>query len=379
MLGSAHLYLFATLALGEGEAVFTYPPGVEFAAPHAVGHVAVVEENLVGPPRIVRNTVTRSGSWLRVERGPGSYVHADYSSGITIAYSRDSSGTLRSLSINRVRSSETYYRYHRVRTDQRDEALGETCEVWKITRVGDRARTGVDWLSCETTDGIQLWRRSVSQRSGSTITSSRTIQFRRQRVPATQVQPPRDLLDRSYWLDLLSLGRSADPGQPNYEVRLKSIAESGAPWRILRRRGEWISSETGGGDDEVSLSTHNPTFAAHYFSESKGRPVRLSLSILPSNAMGSGVHSFVPLEPIRTEHLLGEDCTWSTWKDLSVSGDHRQCVTSDGIALRIYDHHRVLAADLQATLLKRHAPRLDDMMPPRGAFEWERWGVRLDD
>ena len=130
------------------------------APPIAVDHVAIVEvERLYQPHAGGRKTVSRSGSWIweqNIQSGVSGNLHLDLSSGVSVSYSRDLDGSYRSLSISRYPSTDTYHMFRRVRTDERDAVLGETCEIWSTTRSGEREGEGVNWLTCETVDGITL-------------------------------------------------------------------------------------------------------------------------------------------------------------------------------------------------------------------------------
>lgn len=382
-------FLFAlmtpqTPSAGAGE---HRPPEAHSAAPHAVDHVAVVEAvRGSGPPGVDRHSVKRSGSWLREDRDtPGGTLvtFSDFESATSISQHVDGDGTVRSLMVERHPSSDTYNLWRRSRTGARERALGESCDVWRTTPAGEAPGEGVAWLTCVTRDGIELWSRTVSERTGTILSSSRILSFQRRRLSAREVQPPRDLLGWRRWGQA---GDSSGPGPvgaaDNYTVRFEGQAAAlGKAWRIERRRGAWSSVEMGNKDGALLASLDGAGMVGSYHAETGGRPVRLSLALKGRNPR-SVRPTYAPIEPRQAERVAGEECLWSEHGGengiVIVSGTHRTCVSADGIPLRIYSRHRALIADFKATSIDRSPPRSSRFSLPDRASDWSAWGIRLD-
>lgn len=351
-----------------------------FAPPRATDHEAFIVFNEGGGPnRERRQLVIRSGSWLREASGT-SIVHADFERAISIAYARDAAGNYSSLSISREPTTDASHLYRRARTGARERALDEDCEVWNTARADTDADYGIDLLSCETSDGIQLWSRTVVRRTGTVVEKSRTLSFRRRAVRAEEVRPPRDLLRWRYWRALAGTPAPAAPA--GHEIRLASEGgRSVQAWRVIRRRGDWGYVATGDQDGTERTNLDTPTVGIQYEAEADGRPVRLSIFPQALRPIApAGAPAFEPIPPAQSERVLGEECVWSGPSSahgiVVTSGEHRECVTADGLPLRIFSAHRVVSANLVATLVSRRAPSAESMLPPAAAFDWARWGLR---
>lgn len=353
-----------------------------FAPPQAADHEAVIVSNEgAGPDRERRQVVIRSGSWLR--EGPigggGGAIYSDFEGAISIAFSRDEAGHYRSLAISRQPATDTFHLYRRARTGARERVLGEDCEVWNSARVGAGSDHEIDLLSCETADGIQLWSRTVVRRTGAVIEESRTLSFRRRAVRPDEVRPPRDLLRWSYWRALAGTPVPVEPA--GHEIGLVMEGDRGVQaWRVIRRRGDWGYVATGDQDGTRRSSLDTPIIGIQYETEADGRPVRLTIHPQPPRPIAP---AFEPIPPPQSERVLGEDCVWSQpWSAHGIvvtSGEQRECLTADGLPLRIFSAHHVVSADLVATSVSRRAPSTESMLPPDAAFDWARWGVRFGD
>ena len=113
--------------------------------------------------------------------------------------------------------------------------------------------------------------------------------------------------------------------------------------------------------------------------EVDGRPVTLQIDRSPPEQRVPR-RSYVPREPVESEHVLGEECSYANLYAgpggmVVTSGTHRNCVTPDGISLRIFSAHRVVGADLTATALSRQSPPLSAFAPPAPVLSWAAWGV----
>lgn len=362
------------------------PPGAHsyHAPPAAADHEAVVLSTTIGRPEERRQAILRSGSSLREQDGIGgdaSVVHSDFAAGVRIGYSRIA-GAYDRVSIRRHSRTDLYNLYQRRATRRRERVLGEECQIWSTTRIGGNSGVELDLQSCDTADGIQLWSRAVGSR-GTIIAESRTTSFRRRPVSPGEIRPPADLLRWAHWRDLPVRGATASwpTGRArNYELRLEGT-RGGERQRVLRSRGDWTYTDRILGDGGRYLRIDNRIIGINYQADADGRPVSLDISRLPQGQVeADDSQTHLPTEPAATERVLGETCFWSrqgTAQGVVVtSGEHRSCVTADGLPLKIYSHHRVLSADVTATHLTRRPPPLSALMPPAEAFDWRRWGVR---
>lgn len=354
------------------------PPAMHDAAPLAVDHVAIVEvDEGSGPQPIHRIEFARHGSWMRTKR-EGALVlsYSDLTSEVSLTYWKDATGTP-ALSIDRHPSSDTYNRFRRSSTGRTDRALGETCHVWNTTREGEPEGQGVNWLSCETRDGIRLWSRAESS-LGTVLSSSRTLRFERRALAPADVMPLRNLLRWSQWMKLAPPS-SEDHLQSDYDLALEG-ENGGTRKRTLRRRGAWFYTESMTAAGDRSIDINNGSVRLHARLEGDGRPVSLSVRGASVEERRLPAPHWTPIDPVATEQVLGETCTWSRNSSAGggivvTSGDHRTCVSSDGLPLRIYGHHRVLNANLTATSIRRMSPPLSRVMPPAALFDWRAWGI----
>jgi hypothetical protein len=374
--------IMALAVMAQSPAGIRLPPGTHFyhAPPIAVDHEAVVVSHMISGSDTSagqnerRYMILRSGSWLReggAVDGRTGFAYSDFAAGISIAYSRDVDG-YQGLIIRRHSDTDNYSLYQRRPTGTRERVLGEDCEVWLTTRVGSSGGSGqLDLLSCDTSDGIQLWSRAVGSR-GVIIAESRTISFRRRPVRPEEVRPPADLLRWDYWRSLPA--RESLPAWParrprNYELHLQGGADAyeGERERLLRSHGDWTYTDTVGHERDRRVRIDNRVILIDYQADADGRPVALVIQRL--QAGWTGWRAYVAVDPPASESVIGEACTWSH------QYDYRYCVTADGLPLRVREHHHGLIADLTATRVIRRQPPLSALMPPTEAFDWARWGV----
>ncbi|HEV2817541.1 MAG TPA: hypothetical protein VGW40_10035 [Allosphingosinicella sp.] len=258
------LALAALAATPDG---FRFPIGTLPAARSTVDHVAVV---IVDPghgpaAREQRREIARSGSWMREVAG-STVSHHDFATGTSVTRWRDDASGNRGFSISRHASDDSYHLYRRVRTEERDHALGEDCTVWRSERVSAQPNQEPRYLTCETADGIQLWSRTVSQ-CGSELGSSHTVSFARRPVSTAEVRPPRHLLRWRSWRDLARVaeGSTSASRQPrDYEVRLEG-PQGREQARIMRASRGWTYA-----DRAAVIGGHRRAFADDHLDRRRG-------------------------------------------------------------------------------------------------------------
>lgn len=341
------------------------------AASATVDHVAVV---IVDPghgpePRQQRREIARSGSWMREVIG-STVLHRDFATGTSVTHWRDEASGYQGFSIERQPSNDIDHYYRRIRTAERDHALGEDCVVWRSERAVTQPNQPYT-LTCETADGIQLWSRTVSSGPAQALGWARTVSFTRRPVSAAEVRPPRHLLRWGSWRDFATAVDAVAPasGPPrDYEVRLEGN-RGREQARIFRASHGWTYSELRG-QPLRSISIRSNAVVIDYSEAPDGRPVRLTVRKLtpPERPF---VQLPVPEGPFAPpfQQVIGETCAWTP------PDNYRQCLTRDGLPLRIDYEHRGLIADLTATYVARHQLPLSALEPPQSAFSWAAWGI----
>ena len=333
-----------------------------------------------GPVRDIRINLVRSGRWLRetyVDERGRTVAWADFGAATSVTSVRDEAGGQQALQISRAPGTSSYNLIRRERTGQRDRALGEACEVWRIARVGEEDRR-YDRLSCETADGIQLWAGRSDFTSGAVVRELRIVSLRRRRVAPVEVRPSASLLRWADWRDLPPLSPAPARRPRGYELRLAAMPHSGGDRaRIMRRRGNWTYSDTTMGDGRRLLGLDNRAALLSYQAGPDGRPIELRLIRLPPEQVraedGAGYRRLVPPS---SELVLGQTCFWSApTGGVLVLDSQRDCVTGDGLPLRSVSGHRTITR-LVATSLTRRPPPVAALMPPPEAFDWDRWGIQ---
>ena len=382
--------LLVALVVQSAEPAGHFPPALSTAPPAAVDHVAIVHISRDHGQPDEDQRVMRSGSWIRTEAAGSvgqvqtTVTHSDLSSGNSITWSRDANGGYRALTINRHSTADTYDLRYRTRTGQRDRALGEACEVWR-TRNVDPAHSYYDHLTCETSDGIELWSRNVLSNGTELSGSTRTVELQRRPVARQEVLPPRDVLRWSYWR---GERREAGPQtgtdrQPqHYEVRMEPVGGRGHPWLVNRRRGDWRYRESIDANGQLYVEVDNGLVQIYYRAEAEGRPVSLMVSRAQPGQVGlNDLSAFAPTQPRRSERILGEECFWSGPSGAQgidfTSGGLHACITSDALALRTIEGDRAIASYV-ATGIDRGRQPASALMPPAAAFDWRNWGVEFD-
>ncbi len=364
------LLVAAALLVGvaNAETVVRMP---QMPSPRAVDHVMVMVANRgSGPPGEDRHAITRSGPWLRDDlttQGRTEVHHADLRSGTSFSYARGEDGRIRNLHASRNPRSDRYHRYRRADTGRRATALGESCRVWSTTRLGVEAGHGVNWLSCETEDGVQLWRRAESMGSGSELSSARAVSLARRPVRADQARIPADFFRLDSWR-AGAIWRDV----AGYRVRLVQQSGTVSRERFLQRQGDWGSSDTWGSDGSRRLFMYNNVAALVFHHESGRRPVLMQIT---RQSAEWSVEQWVEQEGRPPEIVLGERCRWMRWAALVADAFHLQCQAEDGVPLKVEEGGRGRRDVFVATNVRRGRLRPSWFVPPREARSAAAWGA----
>ena len=137
---------------------------------------------------------------------------------------------------------------------------------------------------------------------------------------------------------------------------------------MLRGRYPWRRTESGYQEGERTLWFENGAVSISYSEEADGRPKALHIRRITPDlfALGQWKGEDLPAP----EMVLGEQCHWIRF---SISGDYRDCLSTDGLPLRSFGSHWGLGADLTAVSLSRTEPSDDEILPPLRLFDWSPW------
>lgn len=352
------------------------PPDHHMAPPTAVDHRVMMEvERGWGPPGPETHVFTRAGDWIREDhagQGGSSSVHSDMASGVSLSYGRDESGAVRSVIVSRHPSTGTYYRYSRERTQATDHVLGEDCTVWLTRRLGEPPGQGVNWLSCDTDDGIQLWTKAESGYDGSVVASSKATRVERRAFSQRAVRPPAEVFRFDRW----AVAPRA-PGAVGFEVQFQEVSPRDGPARsrTLRRRGQARLEDTRSVNGERRVMILHAAATVDYVQEAGGRPVYLSVSS-PSSAQVAAwarEEPWVAVADEPDETVLGETCHWQRSSQLLADAARHECRTRDGIPLKIAEATRATWTRFVATSVSRRAPPIAAFNVPAVAADWRAW------
>lgn len=350
------------------------PPEAHMAPPAAADHIAVMTVSRGhGPPGEDRHVVMRSGSWIREERttqGRTSSYHSDLRSGVSIGYARDPAGRVFYFTMSRHPDSDRYYLMRRAPTGRSARALGERCDLWSTTRLNERPGEGVNWLSCETRDGVQLWTRAESMRSGSVLSSARTVSVERRRLRPDEVRPPAALFDLAIWRDGATFPRAA---ATHYAVRF--AASRGLPGaRAVRRQGDWTYSERPGLDGGRSVTIENGVAFYHYAEQADGRPVQLQLQRRRAGEPLTAEGGWRLIEHRAAATVLGETCRWRVPVNLPTDTTRNECHAEDGVPLMLEEGGWGSVTRYTATSVSRAPLAASDFAPPDRSLDPAAWG-----
>ncbi len=325
-----------------------------------------------GAPTNDTRTVTHHAGWTRidtVEQGRPSTSYFGHRSATEVRFSR-SVGDLIYLAILHgiEQHQSSIFKYDSFKTGERQELLGETCEVWSVLR------NPITKLSCVTDDGIELWYRFTGNRG--IISSAEATRIERRPVPSDDVQPPAGLLDLNAWV-----GPTEGPGTLPARIDFESVMETahslltgGKLTRTTRRHAAWNYAEDLSSDGRRTLLIENTVSRLYLRFEGNvaGEFKKLILQKMP---LGSDAQALKPVADGRRETILGEQCAWFDMTPGMMDTGLYQCRTRDDIVLKELQMSRGSRQTLQTTRLQRRAVALADVLPPGDILKPAKWGL----
>ncbi len=317
-----------------------------------------------------RRTITRSGSWVRDERlyaDRSETSYSDFASGTSLRIWRDSTGEVQKVAIERSRSRRSSLFIRRTPTGRRDTALGEPCTIWSLAAEGYRLE------SCETADGIQLWRRHPSPRDGSNLSSEDAVLVERRPVRPDEVRPPADFFRL---MPPIRTDAATGPDSSGYEVRLVSRGSGRAREQVRRESGSLAS----GHFDQDGMRSYwgsDGATAFSYRTDGDGVPISLEISRIDTEGPRPVPARWEPVPGRRPRSVLGERCTWQQRADIRSTDIRHECRTADGIALMTFTDPHWDSRDVhyRATHLSRGPLARGAFAVPAAALDWAAWGV----
>ncbi len=226
--------------------------------------------------------------------------------------------------------------------------------------------------NCATKDGIVIETRLLTP-NDVPIYHTRLVSLQRRDVAPAEVLPPLEILTPEYWLRP-TRSSNADPSQPDFDITLES--PGGATIRLLRHY-PWHYREQRHGDGSVSIKIWNKREdrgvsyqqADGYRRLTAARPADDgSPSLKVDEATGR-----TSLD--KSETILGETCQWFDLMPGVQDAGNRQCLTPDGLPLKLDTSGMNLAFPYTATSFRRRPVDLSEMRLPAAAFSLDESGL----
>jgi len=369
------LILAMAFALFSGSAA---ADGIPFFAdrdvPDYVASMGVWQDH-IKPPTHARTVVQHRG-WTRVEELKGSdrlIFYSNFFDHALLTTVRTGDDDFTWIRIRRAAPSHDYFGI--VATSETGETgneAGEACKWWRVVHQGEQiSPSGSSSFSCLSRDGIEVAAKAVS--NGTLSYEIRLSNLRRKPVAAAEVRPPARLFDPEFWLKPLRDYPDRPTAAVDFEVKMSSAQ---ADLRLLRHY-PWRVEERHGKDGSVRFTVWNER-------ENQGIRVYLAKDDAQLDA------ARLPLDPsqpwsfdLRTgqvdlgqdDNYSGEACRWFDMMPNVADAGRRECLTSDGLPLRI-----VITSgwgpgeDDTALSVKRRAIDIKEMFPPADLLDASRWG-----
>lgn len=327
-------------------------------------------------------THTHHAGWTRIdviERDRPSTRYFGHADSVLVHAPSVQPGDVTLFTVRRGDEPASYVNRNKFMTGETRTILGETCHVWNVLR---GTNTSLALLSCVTKDGIELWRAYVGHMGE--VSSGEATRIERRPVAASVVRPPVEALNLQAWnVSLDKKSTAPDGSSGDFEAVIESVDETGAPsgrvTRVVRRHLPWTSVDERRADGQRSWDVHNES---SYFS--------LRIQFLPQ----IGLHSLSigrtpppppeqikaqirakPIEPERSETILGERCIWFDAMPGAMDAGLHECRTADGLVLKKLRFSRGSYQNFVATRLTRRPVALSEVLPPAELLSPRSWGL----
>ncbi len=344
------------------------PPEAQDLPARAPDHVVRMEgDRPCSDCEPYRRTVIRSGPWVR-EEGLGFNIHqihySDFETDTSFSIVRGLNDSFQWLTVQRDTQALARYRLRRQRIGSNVTWLGEPCEIWSMNS------PIYDGDSCETADGVQLWKRQLNG-DGGIMSSNQAVSVERRPVRRREAQVPADFFGQ-----LPSLGAGAAEDAAAFEVRfvfgrgrdrVEELYRQSGRARLIRRRSADNSVAYAGSDERVTFT---------YDIGADGRPVRLNTAYNHQPDPSRRPETWEPVPGRRWRLLYGERCRWQRRAEGEQGGESHHCRTAGGIPLMIefrpHDREPIL---YRAASLRRGPLEPGAFAIPADAGDWANWGV----
>lgn len=226
--------------------------------------------------------------------------------------------------------------------------------------------------NCATEDGIVIETRLLTP-NDVPLYHTRLARLHRRPVTPAEIYPPSEILTPEFWLKPIR-SENTDPSQPDFDITLESVGGSTMrllrhyPWyyREQRDRGGSVSIGIWSKREDQGISYRQ---ASGYRRLMAGRPADDGSPPLKfDEATGKAALG-------KSETILGETCEWFDLMPGVQDAGNSECLTGDGLPLKLDISGMNLAFPYTATSFRRRPVALSEMRLPAEAFSLEEWGL----
>ncbi len=247
--------------------------------------------------------------------------------------------------------------------------LGEKCRIWRISH---KTNDGNDFVQsgCLTPDGISLWSRQAN------IDAVFARKIYRQPVSPADVRVPAEFLDIRSWAK--NIGRQSHakdfevifgPSASNFRYK-RAPAER----HVERRSGSWTYSADGTDDKPRYISVLNPDEGLSLIYSMSGGGVMTINRQSPKRSTSNDIGGKVRDARRADEIILGEKCQWWNMMPGMNDGGQFNCITEDGITLKIDRMSYNTVVTREAITLRRSPQPLTAVLPGKQITSPAAWG-----
>lgn len=258
-------------------------------------------------------------------------------------------------------------------TGELETHVGERCRVWRVAHPmkdhSDFVQSG-----CITDGGVELWKRQAN------VDAIFAAKVSYREVSPEDVRVPIEALDLASWGVPAGL---ADHTR-DYEVILRAEGEGQGQdqHQVSRRSGPWIYTRTESSQRErrsgqwvgLHISNAEAGLDLHY---SEGLNEARSLSITRYSLDRTSIAFADPRERVAkrpNETIIGEECQWWDMEPGMSDAGRAECITPDGISLKIENYSRARRSTIVAIGLRRSPQPLSAVLPDESMVSPAAWG-----